>query len=49
MGQAYHMVHTGGYAWMLPYAHFIGNETRILYGKIQDYYARLIFYEYMFI
>ena len=32
---------------MLPYAHFLGNETRVLYGKIQDWYARVISYEYM--
>ena len=27
------------YACMLPYKHFLFNETHILYGKIQDYYV----------
>ena len=26
----------GGYAWILPYANFLRNETNILYGKKQD-------------
>ena len=26
----------GGYVWMLPFTHFIGNKTHILYGKIKD-------------
>ena len=34
---------------MLPYAHFIGNETRVICGKIQDRYAWGVSYEYMLI
>ena len=37
----------GGYFLMLLYTHLLINETRVLYGKIQDWYARVISYEYM--
>ena len=37
----------GGYAWVFLYAHLLGNETRVQYGKIQDLYARVILYKYM--
>ena len=34
---------------MLPYAHLLGNDTLVIYGKIQYLYARVILYEYFFI
>ena len=32
---------------MLPYTQFLGNKTRVQYGKIQDWYIRMIFYKYI--
>ena len=39
----------GGYAWMLLYTYLLGNETRILYGKIYNWYALVVLYEYILI
>ena len=39
----------GGYARMLPYSHLIGNETRVLYGRIWYWYTRMISCIYMLV